>query len=247
MTRENHKKGKKVIEKNKVISQFSITLKDYGAVHEKTETLSELLSAKRSPWNLDYSWSDEAKRLREIAVKSPWLIDNNFIFSHFVTLRLIDRQITVLDEEFLKFSNLEELTLSANYLKTVDSRNFPPNLKVLELCGNQISQMEDLCKQSPPLQHLGLGHNALTSVEDYITSQYWPCLLSLDLSHNHLVDLMDIIRKLQSLPKLRNLILLGNPLAVEFVNFGFYQKHFMEKKEKKKAGDKGKGQDKGKK
>ena len=41
-----------------------------------------------------------------------------------------------------------------------------------------------------------------------------PCLLSLDLSHNNLCDLIDVINKLSSLPKLRNLVLLGNPLAV---------------------------------
>lgn len=41
-----------------------------------------------------------------------------------------------------------------------------------------------------------------------------PNLLSLDLSHNNLSDLLDVIRKLGSLPKLRNLILQGNPLSV---------------------------------
>ena len=38
--------------------------------------------------------------------------------------------------------------------------------------------------------------------------------MSLDLSHNDLCDLMDTVRKLQSLPKLQNLILQGNPLSV---------------------------------
>ena len=39
-------------------------------------------------------------------------------------------------------------------------------------------------------------------------------MLSLDLSHNNLNDLLDIIRKLQTLPKLRNLLMKGNPLSV---------------------------------
>ena len=41
-----------------------------------------------------------------------------------------------------------------------------------------------------------------------------PALLSLDLSFNNLTDLLDIVKKMQSLPKLRNLMLYGNPLAV---------------------------------
>ena len=41
-----------------------------------------------------------------------------------------------------------------------------------------------------------------------------PQLLSLDMSHNNLCDLMDVVKKLATLPKLRNLVLQGNPLAV---------------------------------
>ena len=66
---------------------------DYGSQCEKTETLEELVTAKQSIWNLDYSWSDEAKELREIAVRSPWLIDDNFVFSHFKTLRITDKGV----------------------------------------------------------------------------------------------------------------------------------------------------------
>jgi hypothetical protein len=71
-------------------------LTDFGASHEKTETLQEYVSSKHSPWHLDYSWSEEAKQLREIAVKSPWLIDNNFILSHFKTLRIVDKNVSFL-------------------------------------------------------------------------------------------------------------------------------------------------------
>ena len=68
---------------------------DYGAHHEKTETLEELVTSKTSPWNLDYSWSDEAKQLREIAVRSPWLIDNRFVQNHFKTLRISDKGVSM--------------------------------------------------------------------------------------------------------------------------------------------------------
>lgn len=205
---------KKLKTKDDVESKYSITLKDFGAEHEKTETLQEYVGSKLSPWNLDYSWSEEAKQLREIAVKSPWLIDDNFILSHFKTLRIVDKQVAEVDKELLKFRNLEELTLSANKLVTVNTKNLPLSLRVLELCANQISDLSALCVRPPLLIHLGLGMNKISFMGDYLTGDYWPNLLSLDLSHNNLSDLLDVIRKLGTLPKLRNLILQGNPLAL---------------------------------
>jgi len=45
--------------------------------------------------------------------------------------------------------------------------------QVLELCANDISHLDDLCVCPPPLIHLGLGHNLLTVIDDYIAGQYW--------------------------------------------------------------------------
>ncbi|XP_013401181.1 leucine-rich repeat-containing protein 43 isoform X2 [Lingula anatina] len=207
-------KPKQLPEIDKVNSRFSITLKDYGAQNEKTETLEEYVITKHSPWNLDYSWSDEAKDLRELAVRSPWLIDNKFIYNYFNTLRIIDKGVTEIDENLLNFTNLEELTLTANLLCQVNSKNLPRSLKVLELCANQICDLFSLCVDPPPLHHLGLGYNQLTYLDEYMTGDYWPQLLSLDLSHNTLSDLVEVVRKLSTLPKLRNLVLHGNPLCV---------------------------------
>lgn len=211
--RENTKRKTESTIKD-VASKFAITLKDYGPSYEKTETLEELVRRRKSPWNLDYSWSDEAKQLREIAVRSPWLIDENFVLSHFKTLRIVDRGVTNIDGDFMKFRNLEELTLSANKLKSITSRNLPQSLKVLEVCANEISSLTELCVRAPPLDHLGLGHNQLAMVDDYITGHYWPNLLSLDFAFNNLCDLLDIVKKLQTLPKLRNLVLQGNPISL---------------------------------
>ena len=74
---------------------------DFGAQFEKTETLKELVHTKHSPWNQDYSWSNEAKTLREIAVKSPWLIDDRFILQHFKTLRILDKGVSFYYPRFL--------------------------------------------------------------------------------------------------------------------------------------------------
>lgn len=81
--------------------------------------------------------------------------------------------MTEVDGNLLKFKNLEELTLSANYLKTVNSRNLPSNLQVLELCANQISDLSALCVRPCPLIHLGLGFNKISFIGDYLTGDYW--------------------------------------------------------------------------
>lgn len=67
---------------------------DYGANHEKMETLEEYVGSRFSPWHLDYSWSQEARELREIAVKSPWLIDDSFVLNYFKTLRIVDKNVS---------------------------------------------------------------------------------------------------------------------------------------------------------
>ena len=99
-----------------------------------------------------------------------------FLFYPFVSeknLRFFFFQVVEIDEHLLRFSNLKELSLSANRLRTVNSRNLPPHLTVLELCANEISNLADLCISPPPLLHLGLGHNSLTLLDDYITGEYW--------------------------------------------------------------------------
>ncbi|KAK3787039.1 hypothetical protein RRG08_037317 [Elysia crispata] len=216
---KNHRKGQKravllPINKDKDKNATDLETVKRLAQKEKSEVLQELVSSHFSPWHLDYSWSEEAKQLREIAVKSPWLIDTNFVLNYFKTLRIVDKDVTSVDKKLLRLNNLEELTLSANFITKVNSKNLPTSLKVLELCANSISDISSLCLRPPLLHHLGLGRNCISFIGDYLTGDYWPNLLSLDLSHNNLCDLMEMVRKMTTLPKLRNLILQGNPLSL---------------------------------
>ena len=44
----------------------------------------------------DMSFSEEAQALRELYVRSPWLIDDVFVAKHFRTLKLVDKEVTIM-------------------------------------------------------------------------------------------------------------------------------------------------------
>ncbi|XP_072921662.1 leucine-rich repeat-containing protein 43-like isoform X2 [Hemitrygon akajei] len=186
-------------------------------VHEEDQrALKEYLTDKHSPWNGE-ELSPENQHLREMAISSPSLMNLNFFCSNLKALRLVNKQIIEVDKDLLKFQNLEELTLSANRISTLNSANLPRKLKILELCTNEISSLNDLIISPPPgLQHLGLSYNKLSLDSEYkfLSGEFWPNLISLDLSFNDFGNLLNIVAHLTLLPKLKNLILLGNPIAL---------------------------------
>ncbi|KAL8180109.1 UNVERIFIED_CONTAM: hypothetical protein K2H54_006966, partial [Gekko kuhli] len=199
--------------------QMSVALCDQltPPTEETVEALTEFLRSPGSLWALPPNCIPEDQQLRELAVRTPQVIRNSFIFSYFKSLRIVNRGVTEIDANLLKFPNLEELILSANHISRINSTNLPPTLKVLELCGNEVDCLKDLCAPPPPeLQHLGLGHNCQlgSSQEDYLTDAFWPKLVSLDLSYNNFTDLLGLLSKLGMLKKLRVLVLQGNPLAL---------------------------------
>ncbi|KAL2298336.1 hypothetical protein Nmel_015330 [Mimus melanotis] len=133
-------------------------------------------------------------------------------------------QVEEVDKGLLRFQQLEELILSANNISRVTSAHLPRTLKVLELCCNAVGDLQDLCAQPPPkLQHLGLGYNRLCgpSQEKYLSVDFWPNLVSLDLSFNSLTDLPGLVSQLSTLQNLHILLLQGNPLALTPTYRGF--------------------------
>ncbi|KAG8456080.1 hypothetical protein GDO86_002034 [Hymenochirus boettgeri] len=183
---------------------------------DSVDTLQDLLTYSKSPWALGHNWNCESQNLRQLAVKCPESITQQFIYSYFTSLRVVDKEVTTVDEELLKFQNLEELVLSANKISTILSSNLPRTVKVLELGSNQISNLRDLSVNPPPkLQHLGLSYNRIDHSTDtkYLTADFWPNLVSLDLSFNDLTELFDLVNRLSSLEHLRVLVLQGNPLS----------------------------------
>ncbi|XP_006865550.1 PREDICTED: leucine-rich repeat-containing protein 43 [Chrysochloris asiatica] len=188
-----------------------------SALEETEDALLGLVRSRHSPWALLTDSSAEDRFLRELAIQNPLMLKDAFFYSYFRCLRVVDKEVSLVDKDLLKFLKLEELVLSANQIKVVDAINLPPTLKVLELYGNKITSMECLCAHPPPgLQHLGLGHNKLLGPMEslYVTANHWPNLVSLDLGFNNLTDLQSLVGGLRTLRQLRLLILQGNPLAL---------------------------------
>ncbi|XP_056359973.1 leucine-rich repeat-containing protein 43 isoform X2 [Oenanthe melanoleuca] len=191
---------------------------------ESPEALLELLRDQHSPWALPSEGSPQDRLLREVAVLAPELLHGSRIFQLVKSLRILDKGVEDVDEGLLQFQQLEELILSANHISRVTSAHLPRTLKVLELCCNAVGDLQDLCAQPPPeLQHLGLGYNQLCgpSQEKHLTADFWPNLISLDLSFNSLTDLPGLVSQLSTLQNLQVLLLQGNPLALTPTYRGF--------------------------
>ncbi|XP_059510822.1 leucine-rich repeat-containing protein 43-like [Stegostoma tigrinum] len=182
---------------------------------EEPQALKEYLTCEQSPWTTE-NVTPESQHLKELAITSPSLINERFLCSYLKSLRLVNKKICEVDKEMLKFQNLEELILSVNKITSLNSENLPRKLKILELCSNEISSLQQLSSNPPPmLQYLGLSYNKLSLSSDYryLSDIFWPNIISLDLSFNDFVNLRDIVTSLSFLPNLKNFIFLGNPLA----------------------------------
>lgn len=187
--------------------------------HESLLALEEL--AHSEVFHVGCDWSDEIPSLRQLAIHKPHVITENYIFRHFKTLRLIDRNVTEVDEGLLKFSQLLELSLTGNKLTKIHGAHLPRSMRVLQLFANNLTDLAELSKEPPALNHLGVGYNQLTDITSYISPDIWPTLLSLDLSNNKLGDVRRTLDCLAELPMLRNLSLTGNPLTLAPGYYGY--------------------------
>ncbi|CAB4022034.1 Hypothetical predicted protein, partial [Paramuricea clavata] len=145
---------------DKIVSRYD----SGGAQYESIEALLDLEAS--SPYTVDYNWSKEAGNLRKIAIETPEsLQDPSFILKHFTTLRIVDKNVDHIDEGILKFLNLKELILTANYINKIDGRNLPKGLEVLELAANNVSDLTALkCANLCSLLHLGLAQNQVIDI-----------------------------------------------------------------------------------
>ncbi|KAM9360668.1 leucine-rich repeat-containing protein 43-like [Symphorus nematophorus] len=195
-----------------------------GAETEKTDALLDLLSCPHSPWVCEESWSPQAPALRQLAVLTPERLHTDFIYNYFTVLRIVDKNVSVIDDGLLKLSKLEELVLSANNISEIPAKNLPSTLKILELRANRLSALDSLTSHPPPhLHYLGLSSNSLGSHDDVsnLTGRHWPQLVCLDLSDCEFQNQQALLNTLSTLPCLRTLLLEGNPFTLASCYPGF--------------------------
>jgi Leucine-rich repeat (LRR) protein len=83
-------------------------------------------------------------------------------------------KIKEIDKGLLKFVNLVELILTVNQIESCNSVFLPSGLQVLDLSGNQISDLGELVKRPlMELQHLGLAYNHISDLKNYLDPVYW--------------------------------------------------------------------------
>lgn len=121
-------------------------------------------------------------------------------------------KITYTDDLLARFSSLLELTLSGNLLSSIT--HLPSSLLILHAYANQIVSLPE--SLPPSLQLLGLGFNSISHLPSSSSpsSSGYSSLLSLDLSYNKLFSLHDTLSFLSSIPSLRHLALIGNPICL---------------------------------
>lgn len=63
-------------------------------LEETVEALTEFLRSPGCPWALPADCSPEDQQLRELAVRSPQLIQDSFIFLYFKSLRIVNKGVS---------------------------------------------------------------------------------------------------------------------------------------------------------
>ncbi|CAI2725988.1 unnamed protein product [Schistosoma spindalis] len=111
---------------------------------------------------------------------------------------------------------LTDLNLSNIQLKLIPNENIfgnLPNLKRLWLHNNQIKELNNCLIKCNKLIELRLNSNQLHNIYGQLYKLH--CLEILDLSKNHFNNLMEINKELSRMHFLRELNLLGNPVALQ--------------------------------
>ncbi|KAK5646531.1 hypothetical protein RI129_004995 [Pyrocoelia pectoralis] len=141
-------------------------------------------------------------------------VDWDYLYTNMTTLRMNEAQITLLDSELLNFRRLRVLILAGNWLVQINSEFLPRTLQYLECFANTIKDLRSIKKKPPEtLYYIGLGRNMLTNGSHLgcLNGIKFKNLRLLDLSHNNIYNLLDILEVLRKLPRLTSLSLEGNP------------------------------------
>jgi dynein assembly factor 1, axonemal len=109
-----------------------------------------------------------------------------------------------------KLTILRTIFLQENIIEKIENLDYQLELDTLNLSKNYIKKIENL-SHLKELTSLNLSHNQLTSAADIKQLAELEAIQTIDVQYNKIVD-TEIVEILSSLPDLRVLYLIGNPV-----------------------------------
>ena len=109
-----------------------------------------------------------------------------------------------------KLTILRTIFLQENIIEKIENLDYQLELDTLNLSKNYIKKIENL-SHLQKLTSLNLSHNQLTSAADIKQLAELEAIQTIDVQYNKIVD-TEIVEILSSLPDLRVLYLIGNPV-----------------------------------
>lgn len=169
------------------------------------------IDSKKNPEILEMSedLKDKLTDYIQWNVVNEHKLDPN-IMKMFEVLNFQSMMITEIDLQARDFEKLKVLDLSNNRVRVIE--NTPINLEELYLNSNHITSVKGPANKN--LLHLGLAYN---EIDEYLLNdiyRYYPCLFSLNVSHNKLVDLKKSVDICSQFSDLKVLVLRGNPFVL---------------------------------
>uniref|UniRef100_A0A6U1PP98 Dynein axonemal light chain 1 n=1 Tax=Fibrocapsa japonica TaxID=94617 RepID=A0A6U1PP98_9STRA len=116
--------------------------------------------------------------------------------------------ITKLDNSLNTLKNCEQLSLSTNAIDRLIPLAGMKKLRILSLGRNQIKKIEKLDDVAETLEELWISYNQITSLDGLASLTN---LTTLYISNNQIKSWSEL-DKLQALPKLRDVLFVGNPI-----------------------------------
>merc|ERR1711988_1263722 len=113
-----------------------------------------------------------------------------------------------LDNTLNSLVNCEHLTLGTNCIDRLIPLNGMKNLRILSIGRNQIKKIEKLDDVAETLEQLWISYNLISSLDGL---QGLTNLTTLYMSNNNLKSFSELA-KLGSLPNLRDVLFVGNPM-----------------------------------